>query len=184
MLCLNDIICYVRKFANRFMEDNNMIITFDKLPVNLEELKAMPQATLSEPEYGAALFVAVMMHYSVNKDETFEMLDFLNGPYEVTEFQKQFIADRMAEGDHVVRSFFNGTSPDNDYTPSMPYTIETERGFDQEIDGRMRILIASSGADTKRFVTMRHKPSTNQWFLEDQMLLSQIRTPKSQDPWA
>ena len=56
--------------------------------------------------------------------------------------------------------------------PSMPYTIETEKGFDQEIDGRMRILIASSGADTKRYITMRHKPSTNQWFLEDQMLLS------------
>ena len=40
-----------------------MIITFDKLPNNLEELKAMPQASLNEPEYGAALFLAVMMHY-------------------------------------------------------------------------------------------------------------------------
>ncbi len=166
------------------MEDISMIITFDKLPANLEELKAMPVASLSEPEYGAALFVAVMMHYTVNKEETFEMIDYLNGPYEVTEYQKQFIADRMADGAYVVRSFFNGTSPDNDYTPSMPYTIETERGFDQETDGRMRILLTSSGADTKRFITMRHKPSTNQWFVEDQMILGMIRTPKSDDPWA
>lgn len=166
------------------MEDISMIITFDKLPANLEELKAMPIASLSEPEYGAALFVAVMMHYTVNKEETFEMIDYLNGPYEVTEYQKQFIADRMADGAYVVRSFFKGTSPDNDYTPSMPYTIETERGFDQETDGRMRILLTSSGADTKRFITMRHKPSTNQWFVEDQMILGMIRTPKSDDPWA
>ena len=161
-----------------------MTITFDKLPKNLDELKAMPQASLSEPEYGAALFVAVMMHYKENKEETFEMLEFLNGPYDVTEFQKQFIADRMADGDHVVRSFFNGTSPDNDYTPSMPYTIETERGFNQEIDGRMRILMTSSGADSKRFVTMRHKPSTNQWFLNEIQCLADIREPVASDPWA
>ena len=161
-----------------------MTITFNALPKNLTELQALPIASLNEPEYGAALFVAAMMHYSENKEETFEMLDFLNGPYEVTEFQKQFIADRMADGDHVVRSFFNGTSPDNDYTPSMPYTIETERGFEQEIDGRMRILLTSSGADSKRFITMRHKPSTNQWFVEEQMILGMIRTSKSADPWA
>lgn len=166
------------------MEDFYMTITFNALPKNLTELQALPIASLNEPEYGAALFVAAMMHYSENKEETFEMLDFLNGPYEVTEFQKQFIADRMADGDHVVRSFFNGTSPDNDYTPSMPYTIETERGFDQEVDGRMRILLTSSGADSKRFITMRHKPSTNQWFVEEQMILGMIRTPKSADPWA
>ena len=66
----------------------------------------------------------------------------------------------------------------------MPYTIETERGFDQETDGRMRILLTSSGADTKRFITMRHKPSTNQWFVEEQMILGMIRAPKSSDPWA
>ena len=38
-----------------------MTITFDKLPGNLEELIALPYASLSEPEYSAALFVAVMM---------------------------------------------------------------------------------------------------------------------------
>lgn len=161
-----------------------MTITFDKLPENINELKALPIASLSEPEYGAVLFVAAMMHYSVNKEETYEMLEYLNGPYEVTTYQKQFLADRMADGDYVVRSFFNGTSPDNDYTPSMPYTIEAEKGYDQPVDGRMKVLLTSSGADTKRFVTMRLKPSTNQWFIEDQLLLAMIRTPKSQDAWA
>ena len=161
-----------------------MTITFDKLPDNLSELKAMPEASLNEPEYTAALFLAVMMHYKVNKDETYEMLEFLKGPYGLSTYEKQFLSDRMADGDHVVRSFFNGTSPDNDYTPSMPYTVEVERGYEQEIDGRMKILITSSGADTKRHILLRHKPSTDQWFIEDQMLLAMIRKPKSQDPWA
>lgn len=161
-----------------------MIITFDKLPNNLEELKAMPQASLNEPEYGAALFLAVMMHYYVNKDETYAMLEYLKGPYGLSTFEKQFLADRMADGEHIVRSFFKGTSPENDYTPTMPYTVETEKGYDQEIDGRMKIFISSSGADTKRHILLRHKVSTNQWFIEDQMLLAMIRAPKSQDPWA
>ena len=161
-----------------------MTITFDKLPASIDELKAMPQASLNEPEYGAALFIAVMMHYFDNKEETFEMLEFLKGPYGVSTYEKQFLADRMADGGNCVRSFFVGTSPENDYTPSLPYKIETERGYDQEIDGRMKIFMQSSGADSKRHILLRHKVSTNQWFVEDQMLLAQIRTPKSQDPWA
>ena len=75
-----------------------MTITFDKLPVNLEELKAMPEASLSEPEYTAALFLAVMMHYPVNKEETYEMLEFLKGPYGLSTYEKQFLADRMSDG--------------------------------------------------------------------------------------
>ena len=161
-----------------------MDISFDKLPVSLEELMALPYASLNEPEYSAALFVAVMMNYSKDKEQTYKMLEFLKGPYGLTPYEKSFLADRMADGDHVVRSFFKGTSPENDYTPSMPYTIETERGFDQETEGRMRILLTSSGADTKRFITMRHKPSTNQWFVEEQMILGMIRAPKTADPWA
>ncbi len=161
-----------------------MTITFDKIPANLEELKAMPQASLNEPEYTAALFLAVMMHYPVNKEETYEMLEFLKGPYGLSTYEKQFLADRMADGDHVVRSFFSGTSPENDYKPSMPYTIVTERGFEEETDGRMKIFLTPSGADSKRHIMLRHKVSTNQWFIEDQMILSMIRPPKSQDPWA
>ena len=161
-----------------------MIIEFDRLPGNLDELMAMPQASLNQPDYGAALFLAVMMHYTVDKEETYKMLEFLKGPYGISTYEKQFLADRMADGAHVVRSFFKGTSPDNDYTPSLPYMIETDRGFDQEIDGRMKIFLTSSGADSKRHILLRHKVSTDQWFIEDQMLLSMIRTPKSQDPWA
>ena len=163
-----------------------MTITFEKLPNNLEELKAMPEASLNLPEYTAALFLAVMMHYPVNKEETYEMLEFLKGPYGLSTYEKQFLADRMSDGQvYVVRSFFNGTSPENDYTPSMPYAVETERAASQEFDGdRVKIFITSSGADTKRHILLRHKPSTDQWFIEDQMLLAMIRPPKSQDPWA
>ena len=41
-----------------------MTISFDKIPSNLDELKAMPEASLKEPEFGAALFVAAMIRLS------------------------------------------------------------------------------------------------------------------------
>ena len=41
--------------------------------------------------------------------------------------------------------------------------------------------VKSGGADSPRQVVLRSKPSTGQWFLWDQFLLSGIRKPKSQD---
>ena len=79
-----------------------MTIVFDKLPADLEELKALPQASLNEPEYGAALFLAVMMHYGTDKEETYKMLEFLKGPYGLSTYEKQFLADRMADGESSV----------------------------------------------------------------------------------
>ena len=37
-----------------------MVISFDRIPANLDELKALPEASLKEPEFGAALFDIVM----------------------------------------------------------------------------------------------------------------------------
>jgi len=47
-----------------------------------------------------------------------------------------------------------------------------------------RLLMQSSGADSPRWITMRYKPSTNQWFLWEHQLLADIRTSVSADPWA
>ena len=60
------------------------------LEITYDELKALPEASLSEPEYTAALFIAVMMHYMENKEETYAMLEYLKGPYGLSTFEKQF----------------------------------------------------------------------------------------------
>ncbi|MCR4687924.1 MAG: hypothetical protein K5745_00060 [Saccharofermentans sp.] len=161
-----------------------MDIVLDKIPDSLEELKALPYASLSEPEYGAALFVCAMTNYKDNKDTAISMLEFLKGPAGVSMFEKQFINDRLNGKDYVVRSFFSGTSPDNDYTPAMPYTISLAKREDTMQDGRIDVYLTSTGADSKRYIRMRLKPSTNQWFIEEQFILSDIRIPKSMDEWA
>lgn len=164
-------------------------IVFEKLPKTLEELKLMPEAALKDPFCTAALTVAVLCEYPANKEAALEMLDYLKGPRPLTPLEKSFINDRFMDGvDYVPRSYLSGTSPENNYTPSTPYSLkiyEHAHSRDNYKDGYLRLFITSSGADSQRFVDLRLKPSTDQWFLwEFGGLLLGIRQPKCNDPWA
>lgn len=162
-----------------------MTISFERIPATLDELKALPEASLKQPEFGAALFVAAMMNYKDDPATAISMLEFLKGPAGVSEYEKQFIKDRLSDGkEYVVRSYFAGTSPENDYTPSVPYSVTPERDLSFEEDGRARIFMKSSGADSPRMIKMRLKASTGEWFIEEELILSDIRIPKNMDPWA
>ena len=162
-----------------------MTISFERIPATLDELKALPEASLKEPEFGAALFVAAMMNYQDDPATAISMLEYLKGPAGVSEYEKQFIKDRLSDGkEYVVRSYFAGTSPENNYTPSVPYAVTPEKEADSEQDGRVRVFMRSSGADSPRMMKMRLKASTGEWFIEEEMILSDIRIPKEMDPWA
>ena len=126
-----------------------------------------------------------MMRYKDDPAAAISMLEFLKGPGGVSEYEKQFIKDRLSDGkEYVVRSYFAGTSPVNDYTPSMPYTVIPEKDAASEDNGRIRVFMRSSGADSQRMIKMRLKASTGEWFIEEEMILSDIRIPRSQDAWA
>ena len=52
-------------------------------------------------------------------------------------------------------------------------------------EGYARFLITCGGADSPRHMSLRKKGSTGEWFLWDYKgLLSGIRIPASEDPWA
>ena len=115
------------------------------------------------------------------------MMNVLKGPEPLSERDKQFINDRFMDGkDYVMRSYFEGTSPENNYAISAPYQIEvTELPNSRENDGYVRLFLKSSGADSLRYVVLRNKPSTGEWFLwEFQGITMDIRIPKEQDKWA
>ena len=161
-------------------------VSFDTLPKTLEEMKALPYASLQKPEEVAALCVAALAVYPDNKEESIKMLDFLRGPRPLSPMDQQFLRDRFMDGKgYIPRSYFKGATPDNDYTPSSPLTIVMSDSHAQIAEEGYKILdLQSGGADSKRTVTLRNKPSTGEWFLWEQMLLAGIREPKSSDPWA
>lgn len=162
-------------------------VTLQQLPVNLEQLMALPEADLKEPQNTAALAIAALTLYPVDKEASLQMLEYLQGPRGVTPYDKQFLADRFRDKDYVPRSFFAGATPQNNYEPSEPYTLtffENPYSRDQLGEGYLTLYIRSGGADSPRQVKLRTKPSTGQWFLWEQFLLSDIRVPVSADPWA
>ncbi|MCR5808385.1 MAG: hypothetical protein K6G56_02360 [Clostridiales bacterium] len=174
---------------NKAVNEKQKKIVFEALPTNAEELKALPFADLRDPYAVAAMTVAALCVFPKDREACYEMMNYLKGPRPLSQVDMSFIRDRFMDGvDYVPRSYFVGTSPDNDYSPSLPYTVnvlELAHSRDQIGEGYLRLFIRSSGADSERFVVLRHKPSTDQWFVwQFEGLLSGIRQPKSKDEWA
>ena len=164
-----------------------MLISLRCFPQSLSELKAMPESSLTSPEYTAALTVASLCLYEDNPREMSAMLEFLKGPNgALSPFENQFLRDRLGDGRaYIPRSFFVGAVPENDYTPSSPSIDINRNQYSQTDDTHITLWMTSGGADNPRQISMRLKPSTGQWFLNDGFgFLSGIRTPVSKDPWA
>lgn len=165
--------------------NNKETFTFEKLPQTLEELMALKEAELKTPYQAAALAVVALCTYAKNPAITFEMLEFLNGPDEVSAYTKQFIKDRLTDKDYLPLSFFEGAKPENNYTPVVPYKItvfSNSYSFTEENWGT--VYVTSGGADNPRSIKVRKKPSTGQWFVNDIQIMAGIRVPQSADPWA
>jgi len=107
--------------------------TFSTLPTDAAQLQALPEATLDSPFKTAALTIAVLCHYEQDVQATMEMLDFLKGPGEVSTYEKQFIRERLEGKGYKVRSFFNGATVANGYTPELPYTISVSENPDFQL---------------------------------------------------
>ena len=159
--------------------------TFSSIPSNLSELQALSEAKLDSAFKTTALTLLALCRYKESPEDTFAMLDFLKGPENVSTYEKQFIKERLYEKEYIPISHFNGATPSNNYTPSLPLTIsvyETPYSFDNE--NWATLWVKSGGGDNLRSVKLRKKPSTGQWFLNDIQCLSEIRKPVEKDDWA
>jgi hypothetical protein len=163
--------------------------TFQKMPQTLEEMKALPEASLKDPAAVAALIVLALDRYGTDRQACFDMMNFLKGPEPLSETEKQQINNQYMDGkNYVARSYLKGATPENNYTPAEPLRIEPfENPYsrDNYNQGYIKIFLQSGGADSPRYVVLRNKPSTGQWFANQFMpLLMGIRIPKEQDKWA
>lgn len=159
--------------------------TFAKLPESVAELQVLPEASLDSPFKAAALSLLALCAYGADKATGIEMLNFLRGPRPLSSMEISFLDDRFRDGQwYVPFSYFKGATPENDYTPTEPYTLDIESNpHSAANEGYMTLWIKSGGADSPRQITLRQK-GDGRWFLWEQFVMVGIRTPKSQDPWA
>ena len=162
--------------------------TFSKIPETLDELKALPEADLKDPFGVVAIVILAMNNYNKDLDKTVEMMNFLKGPSPLMGQELSRMKDQLAGKDYLMRSYFEGTNPENNYTPAQPYKItvfDHPNSYDNEKDGGyVTLWVESSGADSERQVRLRKKQSTGEFFLVEEYLTPGIRIPKEADPWA
>lgn len=162
----------------------NKTYTFNSLPQTVSDLKALPGADLKDPYGVAALTLAALTRYAESPEDCFEMLEFLKGPESLSNYEKQFIRDRIKDKPYKVLSFFQGATPANNYQPTRPYKITPgSNPYSFQEEGWATIYVRSGGADSPRPIKLRKKPSTGQWFLNEIQCLSDIRLPAAEDKW-
>ena len=159
--------------------------TFSALPESLAQMQALPEASLDTPFKTAALTVCALCAYAADKQIGTEMLNWLRGPRPLNGQEISFLNDRFRGGrTYIPFSYFAGATPDNDYTPAQPYTITIESNHVSDAEaGYMKLFIPCGGADSPRPIKLRMR-GDGKWFLWEQYLMTDIRQPKSSDPWA
>ncbi len=161
-----------------------MQVTLTSLPATLAEFQRL---SLNTPEEVVAGFLCALHLYVKNPNDGVEAMNILRGPRPMTPYDSQFLRDRLRGKAYLATAYFNGATPQNGYTPTVPYVLNVQADpRPQDIEpGYLRVFIATPGADSPRPIKLRQKPSTGQWFLwEYSSPLSGIRIPAAQDPWA
>lgn len=178
---LNNVINKVKSEA----QSKDKIFTFQALPLDVDELKALPEAALTDVYATAALSALALTRFETDREACFRMLDYLKGPEPMNPSEKMTISDRFMDGKYYkVRALFEGATPANSYTPSQPYRIKiSSNPYSFQNQGWATLYLHSGGSDNPRPVRLRQKPSTGQWFLVEIQYLGDIRIPAVEDKW-
>ena len=161
------------------------VFAFGALPESLAEMQALPEAKLDTPFKTAALTVCALCAYAADRDIGTQMLNFLRGPRPLNGQDISFLNDRFRDGKtYIPFSYFKGATPGNNYTPSVPFTVTVESNHTSEAEkGYAKLFIPCGGADSPRPIKLRMK-GDGTWLLWEQYLLTGIREPAANDPWA
>ena len=163
-----------------------MQITIQAIPSDLREFEALA-AEGRRPEELCALLLCALALFDRDKAAGTAALDRLRGPWPMTPYDTQFLRDRLRGKPYLPLAYFEGAAPENGYRPPAPYVLTVLKGpRPQDMEpGYLRVYLHTAGADSPRPIKLRQKASTGQWFLwEYSSILSGIRLPASEDPWA
>ena len=162
-----------------------MLVTIQKLPTTAAEFASMPQMDLTKPENTCAMLLVALQLYTKDKNAGVEAVNLLRGPRPLSPYDVQFLRDRLRDKLYLPLAYFDGATPQNNYTPSQPLTLQVlpdPRPQDVE-EGYLRVFLKTAGADSPRPIKLRRKGEN--WYLwEYSSILSGIRIPVKDDPWA
>ncbi len=165
-----------------------MILTVNNITTTKEELEKLDR---TDPYNVIGGYIQSITEFdSKNPDIFYEKLQVLEGTYQpLSAIMKQNIKDRMMQNDkysYIGKSYFKGSTPENDYTPTEPYQIEiTENPYTDAEEGYKKLFVQSGGADNPRGITLRLAKDGNYYIWSDSFMgtLADIRPLESTNPW-
>ena len=161
-----------------------MKMTVSSVPTTSKEFSALPQNDLSMPENTCVMFLLALALYLKDSDAGVAALNTLRGPRPLSNYDIQFLRDRLRGKSYLPLAYFDGATPANNYVPSTPLTLEViadSRPQDIE-EGYLRLFLKTAGADSPRPIKLRQKGDF--WYLwEYSSILSGIRIPSEADAW-
>ena len=101
-----------------------MKMTVSSIPTTSEEFSALPQNDLSKPENTCAMFLLALALYLKDSDAGVAALNTLRGPRPLSNYDIQFLRDRLRGKSYLPLAYFSGATPANNYVPSIPLTLE------------------------------------------------------------
>ena len=163
--------------------DGGIKVTFEQMPQTARDLQALLEVyPQSDARNAGAFFIASLVRYLDSTDDGHEMIDLLRGPRPMNDMDKDFLKDRLREKSYLPGAYFEGATPENDYTPDTPWTLLVYDDPMNAEEGYLYIQVETTGADSRRRITLREKDG--QYYLwEYSNVLTGIRLPASQDPW-
>ena len=99
-----------------------MVYKFNSLPENISQFRGI-SGDLSRPEKTAALLIAALNLYVKDKDAGIEAMNILRGPRPMAVSDIQFLRDRLYDKPYLPMAYFDGATPENNYTPAKPYVL-------------------------------------------------------------
>ena len=163
-----------------------MQVVIQRIPDSLPEFERLIDEG-RQPERVCALFLCALALFGRDRDAGTSAMNRLRGPKPMTPYDCQFLRDRMRGRAYLPLAYFEGATPANGYQPRRPYTLDVladPRPQDME-PGYLRVFLKTAGADSPRPIKLRQKASTGEWFLwEYSSILSGVRIPAAEDPWA
>ncbi len=162
--------------------------TFSRIPVTEDDIE--DYIDFKDPYQTACAILFTLARFENDQEESMEMLDEVMGPEEPSAFDRDFLKNQFEQYPYVIRSYFETTSPENNYAVENPengITIKIfENDYSHDEEGYVTLWLTSSGADSERSVKLRQKGSTQEWFLFSDTykgLCAGIRQPAENDKW-
>ena len=164
--------------------DGGIQVIFDAIPQTAADVEALLEYyPLSDPRHAGAFFIASLVRYVDSAADGLAMIDVLRGPRPMNGMEQDFIKDRLRDKTYLPGAYFEGAAPENDYTPDTPWTLIVYDDTMEAEEGYRYIQVATTGADSRRRITLREKDG--QYYLwEYSNVLTGIRLPASLDPWS